>query len=377
MSAETYVPERTWAGIDLDAARENLRQVRALYEAPVKTCAVVKADAYGHGAVLVAKALSEDTDFFAVATAAEAFELRENGITKPILVLSPVAEADYSRMIEEEIRVTLFEAEKAKTFSETAAQLGKNGYYHIKVDTGMHRIGLFADENGIAEIQAMEALPMIEAEGIFTHFYASDEEDLAPAQAQLATFTAFVERLKQAGISIPLVHAANSAAAIRMKAAGLNMLRLGICLYGLPPSLDADFSAVSLKPVMSLYSEVTYVKTIPAGVSLSYGGTYVTTRPTRVATIGTGYADGYARTLSNKADVLIRGKRVPVIGRVCMDQMMADVTDLPDVKEGDRVTLIGKDGEEEITMAELGELSGRFHYEFACCINKRVPRVPV
>ena len=377
MSAESFVPERTWAGIDLNAARENLKSVRALYETPVKTCAVVKADAYGHGAVPVAKALSEDADFFAVATAAEAFELRENGIRKPILVLSPVAEADYPRMIEEEIRVTLFEKEKAEVFSETARKLGKTGMYHIKVDTGMHRIGLFPDDDGLSEILKMAKLPMIEAEGLFTHFYASDEADTASAEAQLRTFTAFSERIKEAGIRIPITHAANSAAAIRMKAAGLDMLRLGICLYGMPPSLDADFSAVSLKPVMSLYSEVTYVKTVPAGVSLSYGGTFVTKRPTRVATIGTGYADGYARTLSNKADVLIRGKRVPIIGRVCMDQMMADVTDLPEVREGDRVTLIGRDGEEEITMVELGELSGRFHYEFACCINKRVPRIPV
>ena len=377
MSAESFVPERTWAGIDLNAARENLKSVRALYETPVKTCAVVKADAYGHGAVPVAKALSEDADFFAVATAAEAFELRENGIRKPILVLSPVAEADYPRMIEEEIRVTLFEKEKAEVFSETARKLGKTGMYHIKVDTGMHRIGLFPDDDGLSEILKMAKLPMIEAEGLFTHFYASDEADTASAEAQLRTFTSFAERIKEAGIRIPITHAANSAAAIRMKAAGLDMLRLGICLYGMPPSLDADFSAVSLKPVMSLYSEVTYVKTVPAGVSLSYGGTYVTKRPTRVATIGTGYADGYARTLSNKADVLIRGKRVPIIGRVCMDQMMADVTDLPEVREGDRVTLIGRDGEEEITMVELGELSGRFHYEFACCINKRVPRIPV
>ena len=267
MSAESFVPERTWAGIDLNAARENLKSVRALYETPVKTCAVVKADAYGHGAVPVAKALSEDADFFAVATAAEAFELRENGIRKPILVLSPVAEADYPRMIEEEIRVTLFEKEKAEVFSETARKLGKTGMYHIKVDTGMHRIGLFPDDDGLSEILKMAKLPMIEAEGLFTHFYASDEADTASAEAQLRTSTAFSERIKEAGIRIPITHAANSAAAIRMKAAGLDMLRLGICLYGMPPSLDADFSAVSLKPVMSLYSEVTYVKTVPAGVS--------------------------------------------------------------------------------------------------------------
>ena len=375
MSEGSFIPERTWEAIDLDAVRHNLAVLRALHPAAVKSCAVVKADAYGHGAVPVAKALQGRTDFFAVATAVEALELRENGITEPILVLSPVAEQDYPRMIENEIRVSLFETKKAGAFSEAACRLHKTGLFHLKVDTGMSRIGLFADLEGLRTARAMCALPGIRAEGIFTHFYASDAPSLDSAETQLDTFLSFVRQLKGAGVDIPLVHAANSAASIRMPAAGLSMLRLGISLYGLPPSCDVDYSAANLIPALSLYSEVSYVKTVPEGVSVSYGGTFVTERETKIATISTGYADGYARTLSNKADVLIRGKRVPLIGRVCMDQMMADVTDVPEVKEGDRVTLIGKDGDEEISIVTLGELSGRFHYEFACDINKRVPRV--
>lgn len=375
MSEEALIPERTWAAVDLDAVRSNLETVKRLNGPSVKTCAVVKADAYGHSAAAVTRALQGRVDFFAVATAVEAMELRENGITEAILVLSPVAEKDYPRMIENGIRVTLFETEKAKAFSEAACRLRKTGYFHLKVDTGMSRIGLFADDRGLQTALSMLSLPMTECEGIFTHFYASDAPELASAEEQLRSFTEFVRALRASGAVIPLIHAANSAASIRMPEAGLSMFRLGVALYGLPPSVDVDYSEAPLVPALSLYSEISYVKTVPAGTHVSYGGTFVTERETRVATISTGYADGYPRSLSNQADVLIRGKRAPIIGRVCMDQMMADVTDIPDVKEGDRVTLIGKDGDEEITMVELGELSGRFHYEFACDINKRVPRV--
>lgn len=370
--------ERIYAQISLDNLKYNLDSVRRHLKPETKICAVVKADAYGHGAIETAKAICEDVWGFAVATPDEALELREGGLANPVLILGYVPVSRFGEMIENGFRVTLFEKDKIEAFSEAAVRLGKTGYYHIKVDTGMSRIGLVPDDGSIRLIESVHTLPGIEAEGIFTHLATADMKDNSSALCQAEVFKAFTEKLHRDGVSFTLIHAANSAASILNQGFGLDMCRLGVVLYGICPSEDYDWMTTPLKPVLSLYSEVIYVKTVPAGTPVSYGETFVTARETRIATVSTGYADGYPRSLSNCGHVLIRGEKAPIIGRICMDQMMVDITDLhcrDEVREEDRVTLIGTDGDAHIAIEELSELSGRFPYEFVCDISKRVPRV--
>ena len=239
----------------------------------------------------------------------------------------------------------------------------------------MTRIVYRSPQEDIPEIVNISKLPGLEAEGIFTHFARADENDVSPAARQLEKFLAFLTGLEKAGVTFPLRHCSNSAGIIRMPDANLDAVRAGVILYGLYPSEEVEKEPVPLKAVMELKSHIAYIKTVEPGVEISYGGTFTTTEPTKVATIPVGYADGYSRGLSNKGSVLIRGRRAPILGRVCMDQFMVDVTHIPEAEELDEVTLLGKDGEDCITMEELGNLSGRFNYEFACCISKRVPRV--
>ena len=370
--------DRIYAQIDLDAIRENLLSIKAHLNPEMKLCAVVKADGYGHGAEQVAEVTKDLVWGFAVATPDEGILLRKRGIENPILLLGHVKTERYEEMIEHEIRLPLFETEKVKAFSEAALKLGKTGYYHVKVDTGMGRIGLLPDEAGLAAVEEMVQYPGVKAEGIFTHLATADMIENEPALVQNRKFLDFILKLIEKKIVFPIIHSANSAATILFEGLNLSMSRVGVALYGLCPSDEYDWMATPLKPAMSLYTEVIYTKTLPAGYSIGYGGTFVTQRESRIATLSVGYADGYARSLSNKGEVLIHGRRCPIVGKVCMDQMMVDITDLPDamdVKEGDRVTLIGRDGDECITMEELGKLSGRFNYEFVCDISKRVPRV--
>ena len=366
--------ERTYAKIDLTAIRENLKALKA--RTGKEILAVVKADGYGHGALYCAKAAEDLVYGFAVATAEEALSLREGGIGKPILILGPVPSASLKELIRAEIRLTVFETEKLALMEQAAVETGKTCYYHIKVDTGMGRIGLFPDDSGFETVRSFREFSHCVPEGIFTHLSCADTEDPEPTFRQLSLFRTFTERLISSGMRFPLIHSENSAAGILYPEEPFsNLTRAGIAMYGIAPSEDADFSEVPLTPALSLYSEVSFVKTVPAGTTVSYGAKFVTERESRIATISIGYADGYPRSLSGKGEVLIRGHRVPVIGRICMDQMMADVTGIPDVTEGDPVTLIGRDGEEEITLRELGALSGRFPYEFLCCLQKRIPRV--
>ena len=368
------VMERTYARVDLDAVKDNLRALRE--RTGKEILAVVKADAYGHGAEAVSHAVEEIAAGFAVATAEEALSLRKNGIEKPILILGPVPPAALPELVRAEIRLTAFETEQISRMEEEALRAGKNCYYHIKVDTGMGRIGLQPDDTGFETVMSFRQYPHCIPEGIFTHLSCADTDDPGPTRRQLALFREFTERLIHSGMQFPLIHSENSAAGILYPTETFsNLTRAGIAMYGIEPSSDADYSAVSLRPALSLYSEVTFVKTVPAGTPISYGAKFVTERESRIATISIGYADGYPRSLSGKAEVLIRGHRVPLAGRICMDQMMADVSEFPDIREGDPVTLVGKDGEEEITLRELGELSGRFPYEFLCCLQKRIPRV--
>ncbi|MDE7314007.1 MAG: alanine racemase [Eubacterium sp.] len=368
---------RVYAKINLDAVRHNLHQIHKLIHPDTKIIAVIKADGYGHGALPIADAVQpfHYVYGFAVATAEEALALRRHGIQKPILILGYVFPEHYPMLAEQEICLTVFTLEAAQQMSAAAHSLGKDLAVHIKIDTGMSRIGMQACAESAAEIAQIAALPHIRIEGIFTHFARADESDKTAANDQLAQFLHMSCLVQQAGVQIPYRHCANSAGIIDMPKADLDFVRAGIILYGLWPSDQVQRERICLQPVLELISHVAYVKTLPAGRSVSYGGTYTLTEERTIATIPVGYGDGYPRSLSNKGYVLIHGMRAPIIGRVCMDQFMVDVTDLPEVKTGDRVVLAGRDGAMSITLEELGELSGRFNYEFACGLSGRVPRV--
>lgn len=368
---------RIQAEIDLDAMTYNLEHIKKNLKPGTKIIAVLKADGYGHGAVPLGRRIQQDPEVWgiAVATVEEGVELREAGITKPILILGYTYQEDYQKIVDMDFRPAVFKKSMAQELSKAAVRAKKTLKIHIKIDTGMTRIGYRNVETDVPEILEISRLAGIEVEGIFTHFARADETDTTPARIQYEKFQEFLHALEEEGLSIPMKHCSNSAGIIRMQEANLDAVRAGIILYGLYPSPEVEQEPVPLKPLMSLRSHIAYIKTVEPGVEISYGGIFTTTRKTRVATIPVGYADGYARGLSNKGSVLIRGKRAPILGRVCMDQFMVDVTDIPEARELDQVTLLGKDQEDCITMEELGNLSGRFNYEFACCISKRVPRV--
>lgn len=368
---------RVCAQIDLEAVASNMKHMHEKLSEHTKMIAVIKADGYGHGAKQLAKRL-EPLDFvfgFAVATAEEAIDLRESGVQKPVLILDYTFPEDYEALIAQNIRLTVFKEDTAAQLAASAKKLGKKALIHIKVDTGMSRIGVSADECGLSVVKEIAAYPEIELEGMFTHFARVDEADKTYSDRQLATFQEFVHRCEQADILIPFKHCSNSAGILELKRADLDIVRAGITIYGLWPSDEVSRNSIVLKPAMSLKSSIIYIKTVQKGTPISYGGTFMAKEPMRLATIPVGYADGYPRELSNKGSVLIRGKRAPITGRICMDQFMVDVTNIPEAKEYDEVVLLGKSGEEEITAEELSRLSGRFHYELVCDISKRVPRI--
>ena len=368
---------RVYATVNLDAIVKNLENMKKNIQEDTKIIAVLKADGYVHGAVPIAKHIEPLPYLWgiAVATVEEGMILRKNGITKPILILGYTFSDDYDTIIEQEMRPAVFTLKMARELSKAAVRLKKPAKIHIKIDTGMSRIGYRNLEQAVPEILEISALDGIEIEGIFTHFARADETDPAPAYQQMETFEQFIHALEEKGLSISVKHCSNSAGILRMKEANMNVVRAGIILCGLYPSDEVEKDLVPLEPAMELKSHIVYIKTLEPGVAVSYGGTYVTSRPTRVATIPVGYADGYCRGLSNKGFVLIHGKKAPILGRICMDQFMVDVTDIPEAQEADEVTLLGRDQKEQITMEELGNLSGRFNYEFACCISRRVPRI--
>ena len=369
---------RVFAKIDLGAVRNNFLAMKEKLRDGTKIIAVVKADGYGHGAVPIAR-MAEPWDFiwgFAAATVEEAVELRLAGIKKPILILGCVFEEDYEKLTAYGIRPTVFQLSAARELSKTAVRTGTSLPVHLAVDTGMSRIGFADTEESVKEIEEMAKLPGLVLEGIFTHFARADEKDKSDAVSQLNRYLRFISLLQEAGISIPLRHCFNSAGILEMPEANMDAVRAGISMYGIYPSDEMDRNRIRLEPAMELKSHIVYIKEVPAGVPVSYGGTFVTDRPTRIATIPVGYADGYPRSLSSRGCVLIRGKRAPILGRICMDQFMADVTDIP-AEELDEVTLMGRDGEEFLSVDELGALSGRFPYEFVCDVSKRVPRIYV
>lgn len=370
--------QRVYAAVDLDAICYNMEHMHANLKPGTRMIGVIKTDGYGHGAVPIGREL-EKLDYvfgYAVATAEEALILRHAGLTKPILILGYTFPYCYEELIRQEVRPAVFRQDSIDELAACAAKLHKTVKVHIKVDTGMTRVGIRPDESGLAFVDKVLHTEGIELEGIFTHFARADETDKSCARKQLDRFREFIRQIEETfDYSIPVKHCSNSAGIVELPEANMDVVRAGITLYGLWPSDEVSRDIVPLKPALTLKSHIVYIKEVDEGVAISYGGTYVTPKKMRVATIPVGYGDGYPRGLSNKGYVLIRGKKAPILGRVCMDQFMVSVEDIPNAQEGDEVTLIGADGAEQITMEELGKLSGRFNYELACDLGKRIPRV--
>lgn len=378
MDIREWEYSRVYAQIDLDAIEHNLMQIGRQTGPHARVLAVVKCDGYGHGSVPIARAI-ENMDMvggFATATAEEAMELRQAGIQKPILILGYTFPYAYEELVRQGVRLTVFREDTLERLEKAAQCAGKKAFVHVKVDTGMGRIGIQPREENLAFLRRIVDSEALELEGIFTHFAKADEKDMSYTLEQMRQFKQFVALAQeQLGLKIPCCHAANSAGIIRMEEAHLDLVRAGIILYGLCPSEDMAGEADWLRPALSLHSHLVYVKEIGPGQSISYGGTFTADRKMRVGTVPVGYGDGYPRSLSGKGFVLIHGMRAPILGRVCMDQFMVDLSELPRAAEGDPVVLIGRDGQEEITASELGDLSGRFNYELMCDLSPRVPRV--
>lgn len=370
--------DRVYAGVNLDYVGENIDSIASNLKPDTGIIAVIKTDAYGHGALPIAKELEhKDVVFgYGVATAEEALQLKNNGIRKPIIIIGYSFPSAYEEMIVRDVRLTVFTPEMLEEINSIAKRLGLIARVHIKVDTGMSRIGIYPDDEGLSFVQTALGYTNIRVEGIFTHLARADEEDKKYALGQLTRFQDFVDRVKEElGFSFDIVHCLNSAGIIELNEYCDTCVRAGIIMYGMWPSDEVRRDIIALKPLLSLKSHITFIKKVPAGVQISYGGTYETNSETVVATVPVGYGDGYPRSLSNKGYVLVRGMRVPIIGRVCMDQFMIDVSLVPGVSTFDEVTLIGTDGKECITMEDLQHWSGMLNYELACLIGKRVPRV--
>lgn len=364
---------RTQAKIDLDAVEYNYNNTRAKLPQDCKLLGVIKADAYGHGAVELARFLENKCDFFGVACIEEAVELKKAGIKTPILILGYVAPAFYDLVVEYDIRIPVFSYDTAKALSDEAVKQGKTVPFHFCIDTGMSRIGFQVNEGSADVCKQICTLPNIEAEGLFSHFATADETDLTKALAQREKYKKFVEMLESRGIQIPIKHLNNSAGIMNFDEY-FDMCRMGIILYGLYPSEEVDKSLLDIKPVMSWLTHISHIKTLEAGREVSYGGTFKTTEPRVIATIPVGYADGYPRCLSNKGRVIINGQYAPIVGRVCMDQFMVDVTDVDGAELDSIVTLVGKDGDAELSMEEVSNAAYSFNYELPCRVARRVPR---
>ena len=357
--------------IDLDAISHNIDAVRE--KAGVPVMAVIKADAYGHGAVPIARLLRSKCAFFGVSSMLEALELRRAGIDNPILILGHTPPAAFPEAVRQGIRPAIFRYEDAVALSRAAADAGVTTPFHFALDTGMSRIGFQATEDSADICAKIAALPGLRAEGLFSHFATADCADLTRSRRQAALFDTFDAMLRIRGVEIPIRHLDNSAGLMNFPCR-YEMVRSGIVTYGMYPSEEVSPALLQLEPALQWVSRITHLKLLEPGREISYGGTFVTTRPTRVATIPVGYADGYRRSLSGKFHVLIRGRKAPILGRVCMDQMMVDVTDIPDVALDDPVTLVGRSGNARITVEQIAAAADSFNYEFVCGISRRVPR---
>ena len=367
---------RCYAEISLEAIGHNIREVKKRLPEGVKLLGVVKANAYGHGAVPVASYLENQVDYFATATIEEAVELRENGISAPILILGYGSPSQYGDLVEYDITQTIDSYAQALALEKEAARQNRKAKAHLAVDTGMTRIGFQVTEHDADEAAKIADLPHIELEGMFTHFSCADQEDKTYCSMQMEKYDKMTALLAERGVTIPLRHICNSAGIMEFDDHRFEMVRSGIITYGIYPSEEVKKERLDLIPALSWKSHVIHVKEVGPGIGVSYGATYVTEKPmTRIATVSAGYADGYPRALSNQGCVLIHGKKAPIIGRICMDQMMVDVTDIPDVQVEDVVTLVGTDGDETITIEEIANPAARFDYEMLCDISSRVTRV--
>ncbi len=371
-----------WAEIDHDAIAHNVRELRRITHPQARLLAAVKADAYGHGAVAVSRtALANGASHLGVARYSEAVALRQAGISAPILIFG-FTPADRAALLHElQLTPAVYSLENARALSAPHGSRGERLAVHIKVDTGMGRLGipcealrLDKERTPVEEIGAIAALPGIRLEGVFTHFAASDEAEKSSAREQFSRFQDLLHRLREAGLHLPLRHAANSGAIIDLPETHLDMVRAGIAIYGLFPSGHVDHARIELRPAMSLKARIIHLKKVPTGTAISYGGTYRTTRPATIATVPVGYGDGYDRGLSNRGSMLVRGRRAPIAGRVCMDLTMLDVSHIPEVQVGDEVVMIGRQGNETVRADELAALLGTINYEVVTRLMERVPR---
>jgi alanine racemase len=367
---------RVQANINLDAIRTNINMVKKQINKDTKLMVIVKADAYGHGAVAVSKALENGiVDAYGVAIIEEAIELRNAGITKPILILGYTPKEQYNLVISYDVMQTVYQYEMAKDLAAEAIKQGKTAKIHIKIDTGMSRLGFSDTLESVQTIKQIASLEGIYIDGLFSHFAKADEADKDSAKHQIERFKHFDRLLRHEGIHIPTLHFSNSAGMLEFPEAEYDMVRCGIVTYGVYPSDEVNHSLINLIPAMELKSHVVYIKEVEAGTGISYGSTFITNGRTKVATIPVGYADGYSRNMSNVGRVIIRGQYAPIIGRICMDYFMVDVTHIEGISQGDVVTLLGKDGDNVITVETLARWSHSFPYEMICTVGKRIPRV--
>ena len=365
---------RTYVKVDLNAIEHNINEVRKLIDNNVKVMAVIKADGYGHGAAVIGNFLKEKVDYFGVATIEEAIELRKNNIDIPILILGYTSYKQYEDLIKYDITQTVYNLEMIEKLEECAARFNHIAKIHLALETGMNRIGFEPNERSIENIKKIMKMDNIFVEGMFTHFSCADERDKSYAKIQMKKYVEFIGKLENNNINIPIKHMCNSAGIMEFDNHRFEMVRSGIITYGLYPSDEVNKSALKLKSALEWKAHVINISEVSEGCGVSYGKTYVTKGNTRIATISVGYADGYMRGLSSKGKVLIHGQYAPIIGRICMDQMMVDITHLENVQIEDEVTLVGTDRENKITAEELAEMAGSFNYEFVCGIGKRVTR---
>lgn len=366
---------RTYATINLEAILYNIKEIKKLVEDNVNVMAVIKADGYGHGAAVLADYLQNEVNYYGVATIEEAKELRQSGIKSPMLILSYTSPTQFIQVVENNITQTIYTLEMAKEISKVAGICGKKAKIHVALNTGMTRIGFEANENGVLAVAEICKFPNLIIEGLFTHFSTADEKDKDYSKLQMDRYDSFIRLLKQNGVNIPIKHMCNSAGIIEFDHHRFDMVRAGIIIYGLYPSEEVNKDMIKLIPALEWKAHVINIKNVDAGHGVSYGKTFITKNKTKIATISIGYADGYPRALSSKGRVLIHGQYAPIIGRICMDQMMVDVSHINNIEIEDEVTLVGKDGDNIISVEELANAAGSFNYEFVCGIGKRVPRI--
>jgi alanine racemase len=362
--------------INMDNLTNNYNEIRRIVNPNTKIMAVIKANAYGHGSVELAKMYEKiGVDRLAVSIISEAVELRREGIKIPIQLLNYTPESQLGLVIDNDIIQGIYTYEDAKLLSDLAVKKGKKAKIHIKIDTGMGRIGFLPNEDSIKEIVKIHKLPKLEMEGMFTHFAKADETDKSFTKIQFERFNWVSEKLEENGIELKVKHVSNSAAIIDLPEYNLDLVRPGIILYGYYPSDEVNKNKINLKPAMTLKAKISNIKTVPEGTGISYGHIYSTSKKSVIATVPIGYADGYSRILSGKADVCINNKRAPIVGRICMDQMMVDITGIDNANIGDEVVLFGYDNESYPRVEELASLLGTINYEFICMMGRRIPRV--